>query len=54
VENVKRIDFAYWDSDKKDWVDEWDTRRVEKKSILPVGCGSPSLGWTRTDARRGT
>ena len=36
VENVKRIDFAYWDSDKKDWVDEWDTRRIEKKSILPV------------------
>jgi general secretion pathway protein J len=36
VENVKRIDFAYWDSDKKDWVDEWDTRRLEKKSILPV------------------
>jgi general secretion pathway protein J len=36
AENVKRIDFAYWDSDKKDWVDEWDTRRVEKKSILPV------------------
>ena len=36
IENVKRIDFAYWDSDKKDWVDEWDTRRIEKKSILPV------------------
>ncbi|HET9157462.1 MAG TPA: type II secretion system protein GspJ [Myxococcaceae bacterium] len=36
IENVKRIDFAYWDSDKKDWVDEWDTRRLEKKSILPV------------------
>jgi general secretion pathway protein J len=36
VENVKRVDFAYWDSDKKDWVDEWDTRRIEKKSILPV------------------
>ncbi len=36
VEGVKRIDFAYWDSDKKDWVDEWDTRRLEKKSILPV------------------
>jgi len=33
---VKRIDFAYLDSDKKDWVDEWDTRRLEKKSILPV------------------
>ncbi|HSP20588.1 MAG TPA: type II secretion system protein [Myxococcaceae bacterium] len=36
VENIKRIDFTYWDSDKKDWVDEWDTRRIEKKSILPV------------------
>jgi len=36
IENVKRLDFAYWDSDKKDWVDEWDTRRIEKKSILPV------------------
>jgi general secretion pathway protein J len=36
IEDIKRIDFAYWDSDKKDWVDEWDTRRVEKKSILPV------------------
>ena len=36
VEGVKRIDFAYWDSDKKDWVDEWDTRRLERKSILPV------------------
>ena len=36
IENIKRIDFTYWDSDKKDWVDEWDTRRIEKKSILPV------------------
>jgi general secretion pathway protein J len=36
VEGIRRIDFAYWDSDKKDWVDEWDTRRIEKKSILPV------------------
>ena len=36
IEGVKRIDFAYWDSDKKDWVDEWDTRRLEKKSILPT------------------
>ena len=36
IEGIKRIDFAYWDSDKKDWVDEWDTRRIEKKSILPV------------------
>ena len=22
VEGVKRVDFAYWDSDKKDWADE--------------------------------
>jgi len=36
IEGIKRIDFTYWDSDKKDWVDEWDTRRIEKKSILPV------------------
>ncbi|HTS81347.1 MAG TPA: type II secretion system protein GspJ [Myxococcaceae bacterium] len=36
IEGIKRIDFSYWDSDKKDWVDEWDTRRIEKKSILPV------------------
>ena len=36
LEGIKRIDFTYWDSDKKDWVDEWDTRRLEKKSILPV------------------
>jgi general secretion pathway protein J len=36
VEDVKRIELSYWDSDKKDWVNEWDTRRVEKKSILPT------------------
>jgi len=36
IEGIKRVDFAYWDSDKKDWVDEWDTRRLERKSILPV------------------
>jgi general secretion pathway protein J len=36
LEGIRRIDFAYWDSDKKDWVSEWDTRRLERKSILPV------------------
>jgi general secretion pathway protein J len=35
-EDVKRIQFSYWDSDKKEWIDEWDTRRVERKSILPT------------------
>lgn len=36
MEGVRQVLFAYWDLDKKDWVDEWDTRRTEKKSILPV------------------
>lgn len=36
LEDVKKIEFAYWDSDKKDWDDEWDTRRVERKSTLPT------------------
>ena len=34
-EGVKKIEFAYWDSEKKEWDDEWDTRRMERKSILP-------------------
>ena len=36
LENVKRVEFSYWDSDVKDWVNEWDTRKLEKKSILPT------------------
>lgn len=36
LENVKRVEFSYWDSDQKDWVNDWDTRRLEKKSILPT------------------
>ena len=36
LENVKRVEFSYWDSDQKDWVNDWDTRKIEKKSILPV------------------
>ncbi|MBN8231430.1 prepilin-type N-terminal cleavage/methylation domain-containing protein [Corallococcus macrosporus] len=35
-EGVKGVEFAYWDSEKKEWDDEWDTRRTEKKSILPT------------------
>jgi general secretion pathway protein J len=35
-EGVKKVDFAYWDSDRKEWTDEWDTRRLERKSILPT------------------
>ncbi len=36
LENVKRVEFSYWDSDQKDWVNDWDTRKLEKKSILPT------------------
>jgi general secretion pathway protein J len=35
-EGVKRLEFSYWDSDKKEWANEWDTRRLEKKTILPT------------------
>ena len=35
-ENAKGIEFQYWDSDKKQWLDEWDTRRLERKSMLPT------------------
>lgn len=35
-EGVKKIEFAYWDSERKEWDDEWDTRRLEKKTKLPT------------------
>ncbi len=35
-EGAKRIEFSYWDTEKKQWVDEWDTRRTERKSLLPT------------------
>ncbi len=35
-EGIERLELAYWDSEKKDWDDEWDTRRTERKSILPT------------------
>jgi len=35
-EGIRQIEFSYWDSDKKAWNTEWDTRRTEKKSILPT------------------
>ncbi len=36
LEGVKRVEFAYWDSQKKEWDSDWDTRRIERKSILPT------------------
>jgi general secretion pathway protein J len=35
-EGIKRLELSYWDSDRKEWDDEWDTRRSERKSILPT------------------
>jgi general secretion pathway protein J len=35
-EGAKKIEFQYWNSDKKQWDDEWDTRRAERKSVLPT------------------
>jgi general secretion pathway protein J len=34
-EGVKKIEFQYWNTERKQWDDEWDTRRPEKKSVLP-------------------
>lgn len=34
-EGAKKIEFQYWNSERKQWEDEWDTRRAERKSILP-------------------
>ena len=35
-EDVKRVEFDYWDSQEEEWDDEWDTRRLERKGILPT------------------
>jgi general secretion pathway protein J len=35
-ENARGIEFSYWDADRKQWMDEWDTRRLERKSALPT------------------
>lgn len=35
-EGVKKLEFEYWNSEKKEWDDEWDTRRADQKSLLPT------------------
>lgn len=35
-ENCKRIEFEYWSPEKKAWEREWDTRRTDKKGLLPT------------------
>lgn len=34
-ENVKSFDLEYWDSQKVEWVDEWDASRPEHMGVLP-------------------
>ena len=35
-EGIKRIEFGYWDINRKDWSTEWDTRRSDQHSVLPT------------------
>ncbi len=35
-EGARALRFAYWDSAQQRWDDAWDTRRSERKAILPT------------------
>jgi general secretion pathway protein J len=35
-EGIKKVEFQYWNSERKQWEDEWDTRRSERRTILPT------------------
>jgi general secretion pathway protein J len=35
ISDVKKVEFFYWDNKKKDWAEEWDTRRIEHPEQLP-------------------
>ncbi len=35
-EGVKRVEFEYWNPERKEWDDEWDTRRADQKDKLPT------------------
>jgi general secretion pathway protein J len=35
-EGAKKIEFQYWNTERQQWDDEWDTRRAERKSVLPT------------------
>jgi general secretion pathway protein J len=35
-EGIKKIEFSYWDTDKQEWTRDWDTRRLDRKTILPT------------------
>lgn len=35
-EGIKKLEFQYWNSERKQWEDEWDTRRSERRTTLPT------------------
>ncbi len=35
-EGIKKLEFQYWNSERKQWEDEWDTRRSERRTVLPT------------------
>lgn len=34
-EGARKVEFQYWNSERKQWDDEWDTRKPDRKSVLP-------------------
>lgn len=34
-ENVRQLEFEYWDAKKEEWVNEWDSSRPEHNGVLP-------------------
>ena len=35
-ENIEALELSYWDSEREEWENEWDTRRVERMNALPT------------------
>jgi general secretion pathway protein J len=35
-EGARKLEFQYWNSERQQWEDEWDTRRPERKTTLPT------------------
>jgi len=35
-EGLTSLEFEYWDSAREEWVDTWDTRRMEQRDLLPT------------------
>ncbi|MFN7134393.1 MAG: type II secretion system protein GspJ [Myxococcales bacterium] len=35
ISGVKKVEFKYWDNQRKEWIDTWDTRRNDRPFQLP-------------------